>query len=374
MIMLTWLSNVFRLGLKELASLVSDKVLFAFIIYSFSFSVYSVATGVKTEIENASIAVVDGDRSALSSRLREAFLRPYFRPPAVIDRAELDPVMDDGERTFVLDIPPRFEADALRGRQPELQLNIDATAMTQAGVGAGYIDAIVQREAADFLQARGDASAVPVKTVSRVFFNPNLEGAWFHSVMSVMENITILSILLVGAAVIREREHGTIEHLLVMPVTLVELMLSKIWSMGLVVLLVSTFSLIVVVQGLLAVPIAGALWLFVLGAALDVIAATAIGIALATMAGSMPQFGLLTILILLPLQVLSGSSTPRESMPEIVQALMLAAPNTHFVMLAQSVLFRGAGIEDVWSQLLALVAISLLLLMFSLRRFRGFLK
>ena len=188
--MLIWLSNVFRLGLKELASLASDKVLFAFIIYSFSFSVYSVATGVKTEIENASIAVVDSDQSALSSRLREAFLLPYFRPPAVIDRAELDPAMDSGERTFVLDIPPRFEADALRGRQPALQLNIDATAMTQAGVGAGYIDAIVQRESLDFLQSRGDASAVPVKAVSRAFFNPNLEGAWFHSVMSVMENIT----------------------------------------------------------------------------------------------------------------------------------------------------------------------------------------
>ena len=154
-----WLSNVFRLGLKEMASLASDKVLVAFIIYSFSFSVYSVATGVKTEIENASIAVVDSDRSALSSRLHEAFLRPYFRPPAIIDRSMLDPAMDRGERTFVLDIPPRFEADALRGRQPELQLNIDATAMTQAGVGAGYIGAIVQQEAADFLQSRGDAPA-----------------------------------------------------------------------------------------------------------------------------------------------------------------------------------------------------------------------
>ena len=371
--MLVWLSNVFRLGLKELASLASDKVLFTFIIYSFSFSVYSVATGVKTEIENASIAVVDSDQSALSSRLREAFLRPYFRPSAVIDRAEMDPAMDRGERTFVLDIPPRFEADALRGRQPALQLNIDATAMTQAGVGAGYIDAIVQRESLDFLQSRGDASAVPVKAVTRAFFNPNLEGAWFHSVMSVMENITILSILLVGAAVIREREHGTIEHLLVMPVTATEIMLSKIWSMGSVVLIGSAFALVVVVQSIMAVPVAGSVILFLAGALLMVFAMTALGIYMATVAGTMPQFALLMMLVLLPLQVLSGAITPRESMPEIIQTIMLAAPNTHFIILSQSILFRGAGIETVWPQFLALAAIGSVLFALALRRFRKFL-
>jgi ABC-2 type transport system permease protein len=98
------------------------------------------------------------------------------------------------------------------------------------------------------------------------------------------------------------------------------------------------------------------------------------GIFLATMAGSMPQFGLLLMLILLPLQVLSGGLTPRESMPQIVQDIMLAAPNTHFVILAQGVLFRGAGIDVVWPQILALFVIGSVLFALSLRRFRHYLR
>src|SRR5690606_37320953 len=142
----------------------------------------------------------------------------------------------------------------------------------------------------------------------------------------------MFSIILTGAALIREREHGTVEHLLVMPVTPVEIMVSKVWSMGLVVLVASAFALIFVVQGLLAVPIYGSVLLFLAGAALQLFATTSLGIFLATVAGSMPQFGMLLMLVLMPLQVLSGGMTPRESMPDIIQNIMLVAPNTHFVI------------------------------------------
>lgn len=368
-----FLSNVFRLGLKELASLATDKVLVAFIVYSFSFSVYSVATGVKTEIENANIAVVDSDRSALSSRINESFLRPYFRPSSLIDRSDVDPAMDRGERTFVLDIPPRFEADALRGRQPALQLNIDATAMTQAGVGAGYIEQIVQREATDFLQARGDAPTLPVSGVVRAYFNPNLEGAWFHSVMAVMENITILSILLVGAAVIREREHGTIEHLLVMPVGASEIAAAKIWANGLVILVAAGLSLLLVVEGVLGIPIAGSIPLFLAGAAVYLFATTSLGILLATIVRSMPQFALLAIPVFLILNMLSGATSPLESMPAMLQTILQASPTVHFVKLAQAVLFRDAGPEVVWPQLAVLTGLGAAFLAVALARFRSML-
>jgi ABC-2 type transport system permease protein len=158
-----------------------------------------------------------------------------------------------------------------------------------------------------------------------------------------------------------------------MPVTPLEIMISKVWSMGLVVLLASTVSLVVIVQGLLQIPLQGSLILFVGGAVLLLFATTSLGIFLATAAGSMPQFGLLLILVLLPLQILSGGQTPRQSMPDIIQNIMLAAPNTHFVMLAQAVLFRGAGVEVVWPQLLLLLVIGAVLFALSLRRFRAFL-
>jgi ABC-2 type transport system permease protein len=204
----------------------------------------------------------------------------------------------------------------------------------------------------------------------RARFNPELNKSWFGAIIEVINNVTMLAIVLTGAALIREREHGTIEHLLVMPVTPFEIMTSKVWAMGLVVLAACAFSLAFVVQGLLAVPVQGSVALFLSGAAVHLFAATSIGIFLGTVVRSMPQFGLLLMLVILPLEMLSGGMTPRESMPEAVQLVMLAAPTTHFVMLAQAILYRGAGLSVVWPQFLALAAIGATLFGLALTRLR----
>lgn len=155
-----------------------------------------------------------------------------------------------------------------------------------------------------------------------------------------------------------------------MPVTPTEIMLSKIWSMGLVVLLASSLSLNIVVRGVIGAPVAGSPLLFFCGAALCLFATTSMGIFLATVARNMPQFGMLMLLVLLPLEVLSGGTTPRESMPELVRTLMLAAPTTHFVEIGQAILYRGAGIEVVWKPFLWLLLIGSVLFTLSLSRFR----
>jgi ABC-2 type transport system permease protein len=141
--------------------------------------------------------------------------------------------------------------------------------------------------------------------------------------------------------------------------------------MALVVLVACAFALIVIVQGMLEVPIHGSIPLFLAGAAMHLFATTSMGIFLGTVARSMPQFGLLLILVLLPLQMLSGGATPRESMPEVVQNIMLAAPTTHFVMLAQAILFRGAGFDIVWPQFVWLAVIGAALFAYTLARFRS---
>ena len=204
----------------------------------------------------------------------------------------------------------------------------------------------------------------------RARFNPALEKGWFGALNSIINQITMLSIILTGAALIREREHGTIEHLLVMPVNPTEIMLSKVWSMGLVVLVASALSLNMVVRGMLDVPVEGSLALFFTGVTLHLFATTSMGIFMATVARNMPQFGMLMVLTIIPLQMLSGGATPRESMPELVQNIMLVAPTTHFVELGGAILFRGAGIEVVWKQFLWLAVIGGALFALSLGRFR----
>ncbi|MCC6779061.1 MAG: ABC transporter permease [Hyphomicrobiales bacterium] len=368
-----WLANVLRLGRKELASLLSDKVLALFIVYSFSVSIYTVATGVKTDLVNATVAVVDSDHSALSARIRDGLLRPYFQRPNLIDRSGVDRFMDLGIYTFVLDLPPHLEADVLRGRVPAVQLNIDATAMTQAGVGGSYIESIVQQETANHLLTRGIDAQLPVAAVSRAYFNPNLEGIRFNAVMALLQNVTMLSMLLAGAAVIRERERGTIEHLLVMPVRAGEIAAAKIWANGLAILIATGLSLVLVVEHVLGVPIPGSISLFLAGTAVYLFTATSLGLLLATIANTMPQFALLAIPVFLILNMLSGAVSPLESMPEPLQIAVQASPAMHYVQFAQSVLYRAAGVDVVWRQLLALTLLGAAFLAIALARFRAML-
>lgn len=362
--------NIYRLGVKELWSLARDPAMLVLIAYTFTLSVYTAATAMPETLHNAPIAIVDEDGSPLSGRIASAFYRPHFLPPTMVSLAEVDPGMDAGLFTFALDIPPDFQRDVLAGRCPTIQLNVDATRMSQAFTGSGDIQQIVLGEISEFVQRYRGNSTPPVDLALRVRFNPNLERSWFGAVMQIINNVTMLSIVLAGAALIREREHGTVEHLLVMPVTPAEIMLAKVWSTGLVVLLAVALSLVFVVKGALRVPIEGSVALFLFCAALHLFATTAMGIFMATVARSMPQFGLLMLLTLLPLQMLSGGTTPRESMPEFVQNIMLAAPTTHFVSAAQAILYRGAGIEVVWPQFLALVAIGMVFFIVALNRFR----
>jgi ABC-2 type transport system permease protein len=364
------ITNIYRLGVKELWSLVRDPIMLVLIAYMFTVSIYVAATVMPETLHKASIAIVDEDDSPLSARIASTFYPPNFNPPAMIPMSGLDGGMDAGDYTFALDIPPDFQRDVLAGKSPAIQLNVDATRMTQAFTGSADIQQIVLGEVSKFVQRYHGSAAPPVALALRIRFNPNLEQSWFGALMEIINNVALLSIVLAGAALVREREHGTIEHLLAMPVTPAEIMLSKVWSMGLVVLLSVAIALLVMVQGVLRVPIEGSVPLFLAGAALCLFATTSMGIFMATLARSMPQFGMLAILILLPLQLLSGGSTPRESMPVFVQNIMLAAPTTHFVAAAQAILYRGAGLSVVWPQFLALVAIGAVLFALSLNRFR----
>ncbi|HBF29083.1 ABC transporter permease [Rhizobium sp.] len=363
------LARIFRLGIKELYSIKADPVMMFLIFYAFTLAVYTVSTGAKLEVQNASVAVVDEDRSMLSARVRDALIKPFFKQAPLIEAKDVDAAMNSGQFVFVLDIPPKFEQDAIAGRKPTVELNIDATAMSQAGNGAAYIQNIILQEVETALPQT--AASTPINLVSVTKFNPNLMSMWFTAVMQVINNITMLSVILTGAALIREREHGTIEHLLVMPVKPTEIMLSKIWSNGLVIVVAAVLSLVVVVEQILAVPVAGSLTLFIAAAVLYQFSVTSLGILIATASTSMAQFGLIAIPVLIAMNLLSGSTTPMESMPMWLQYVMQLSPSTHFVALSQSILYRGAGLGAVWHSMGALVLIGSAFFAIALLRFRS---
>ncbi len=349
-------ANVLRLCIKELRSLRADPVMLVLIAWAFTFSIVTVSKGMKFEVSQASVALADEDQSVLSGRIATAIQPPYFRQVRQIAVSDIDRSMDLGTSVFVLEIPPRFEADTLAGNHPKIQINVDATAMSQAGNGAVLLQNIIAREVRNYV-ARSSAVVPPnVGFVTRARYNPNLDAVWFTSTMQVINNITILSIILSGAAVIREREQGTIEHLLVMPVTSFELTLSKILANGSVIIVAALLSLLLVVRLFLGVPLQGSLGWFVIGAILYQFSVMAFGILLATLTASMAQFGLLVIPILMSMLLLSGSITPIESMPAWMQAAMQLVPSTQFVSFAQATLYRAARLDTIWHHLMIIAA------------------
>jgi ABC-2 type transport system permease protein len=367
---MTSLLNILWLGLKEIRSLLSDVVMLLFVIYAFTMAIYVQATGTSSEVHNASIAFVDEDNSALSKELINAFYPPRFKLPQIISADQVEDAMDEGKFMFVVVIPPMFEFDLRAGRNPDIQLNIDATAMQQASIGANYIKNIINNRVSNFLWRKDVASAEPIDLVIRRLFNPNGESSWFKSVVAIINQITLLTVVLTGAAVIREREHGTLEHLLVMPLNAFEIAMAKVWANGLVILISTAVSLFLIVEVVLKVPFAGSTTLWFFGVVLYLFFSTALGIFLGTISRSMAQFALLIIMVVLVLQLLSGGSTPIESQPQWLQYFTFLLPTTQFVSFSQVIIYRGGGISEIWPQFLMVTVIGLGFFVYSLVLFR----
>ncbi len=362
--------NIVWLGLKELKSVVSDTVLVAFVLYAFTFTIYQQATGTSNEVNNASIAFADEDQSALSKELSGAFYPPRFQFPQTIRTADIERAMDEDRFMFVVVVPPKFERDMRAGRRPEIQVNIDATAMQQAGIGSGYIKNIITQRMQTFLKRTDVDPSQPMNLVIRKMFNPNGVSAWFTSIVGIINQLTLLTIVLTGAAVIREREHGTLEHLLVMPLTAFEIAMAKVWANGLVILIATALSLFLVVRMALAVPFVGSIPLWFVGVLLYLFFATALGVFLGTISRSMAQFALLIVLVVMVLQLLSGGSTPVESQPAWLQSITYFLPSRHFVSFSQVIIYRGGGFDAIWRDFAMVTAIGLAFFSYSVALFR----
>jgi ABC-2 type transport system permease protein len=365
------LANIYRLMIKELRSFRSDPVMMLLVAYSFTIAIYAAATGASTEATNLSIGIVDEDHSDLSRGIADGLTPPTFRQVIQLAPTEIDTAMNAQRVLFIIEIPTNFESDILSGRQPTVEIDVDATAAAQAFNGMTYIQNVIISYVTDFITRREGVTAAPAKIVTKVKFNPNLKSSWFTSVMQIISNLTMITVMLTGAALIREREQGTVEHLLVMPVVPAEIMLAKILANGIVIVVSAGLSLLFVVQWWLQVPITGSILLFLGGACFYVFTVAALGIALGTIASTMAQFGLLSIPVLLVMMLLSGSTTPLESMPVWLKYVMLViSPTPHFVIFAQDVIYRGADASIVWPEIVATTAIGSVFFGVALYRFR----
>jgi ABC-2 type transport system permease protein len=374
----TWWRQLAVMTAKELRQLWRDRVLFLYIVYIFTGQILIAGGQVEFDLHNAWLLVHDADRSEASRELAHRFRAPYFRLAGEVGHPdEALALLDQGKVAALLEIPPDFEKTLIEGHAPAtVQLLVD-TSKANIGylassygqrIGAGY----GQEWAAANLARHGLAPAAlaQVRIEARVWYNPGLRQAWFSTIGDLLSMMTVACLLLPATALVREKERGTIEQLLVSPLTPFQVMFPKVLAMVLVTLAGTAVSLFVIMQPLFEVPARGSLALFFALTALFAFTLAGLGLVIATFARNAAQVGLLVFLLAMPIIMLSGTHGPFESMPEWLQWVMSISPLRYFLEIAYGILLRGAGLGVLWDAVLIMTALGAGLFAIGLWRFR----
>mgnify|MGYP000997856966 CR=1 FL=1 len=340
---------------KEYLQFFRDRSLIYIVLYVFTLEIYMAGTGFNIEVRNYPTAIFDRDRTQWSTQLAEKFRLPYFRVTEnLTSEGQMVDLLNRGAVSLVVVIPHGFARSLMEYNHAAIQVITDGTLSNTSLLALGYADQIAQTFAQELGERLGrinpkDERRQPqVVLKPRVFYNPNQKGEWFASLIELFSVITLVSLLLPAAAMVREKEAGTIEQLLVTPALPVEIMAAKIISMASIVLVASLFSLFLIIFPLFHLPWRGSLTLFFAATALYVFSATGVGMFIATVCRNLPQTILLVIMIIAPILFLSGSWTPIEAMPPLLGYLTYISPLKHYLSIAYNILLKGAGLRSLW--------------------------
>lgn len=372
-----WWRRLWVMTIKELLQLFRDTVLIFFTVYAFTVDVYLAGSGVSLSLNNAAVVVQDADHSFASRELIYRFQSPYFRLDGEISHpGEGIRLLDRGEAMIVLEIPPQFEQSLTRGEQTAVQMQVDTTNSVLGFLASSYASQIVGQYGLEAALERSGMGADSLQHSPvivddhRVWFNPNQNDGWFMSISELLTVITLFAIVLPAAAMVREKERGTVEQLLVSPLTPLQIMLPKVIAMTLVILVMTGLSIVLVLEGMFDVPLKGSLLLFFVVTALYAFTTAGLGLLIATLTRNMAQAGMMIVLVLAPMMFLSGAWTPPEAMPAWMNTLMLISPLHYFIDAGYGILLKGAGIELIWESLLGIFVLGSVNFGLGLWRFR----
>ena len=371
-----WWSRMAAMTGKELLQLARDTLLVLAVLYLFTFDIM-MAGGVKMDLNKATVVVHDMDHSLASRELIYRFQQPYFQLGSeILDQNEGIRLLDQGKALVVLDIPPRFQHDLIQGRPTQVQVQVDTSNTILGTLAASYSGQIIGQYGFDTaLQRMGlsdeGLAAVPMLVDRhRVWYNPNQKDSWFMSISELLTVITVLAMMLPAAAAVREKERGTIEQLLVSPLTPIQILLPKVIAMTLVILLGTALSVGLIIHGVFHVPMKGSLTLFFTVTAMYTFAMSGLGLFVSTMSRNLAQAAMMTIMIMMPIILLSGAWTPPEAMPVGIRQAMYISPLYYYIEISYGILLKGAGIKVLWDSLLGLGMLGSLVFGFGVWRFR----
>lgn len=367
-----WLRQVSVMTIKEFPQLVRDRAVFAYIIYIFTLDLLIVA-GQSLELNNAKIIINDADQSTVSRELTYRFRAPYFD----VAETNLHPEtalqwLDRGSATLFVDIPPDFSETLYRGDGvAAVQMQVDTSIANVGYLAASYGSRITAGLSAEFAAQRlASVGSVPrIDNQRRIRFNPDINEAWFSMISELLAVITIACVFLPSVAIVREKERGTVEQLLVSPLSPFQVMFAKMLAMIMVMLIGTSVGFFVIMQPF-DVPSRGSLGLFFALTALYAFSTAGIGMLAATFARNTAQLSMLLVLILFPIIMLSGLWVQLESMPTWLRRIMDLTPLRYFIDIAYGILLRGVDFAIIWDSVLKMAVIGVALFSIALWRFR----
>lgn len=372
-----WIRRLHVMTVKEFLQLLRDVVLLVFIIYAFTADIYLAGSGVSLQVKDAAFYYLDNDKSEASRELISRFMPPYFRVRGeLLDGQQGMDLLDKGKAMLVMDIPSSFQKSIYSGEPAGVQLQIDTTNSGLGFLASSYAQQIVGKYGLERameklgVSASGKANGPIIVDDHRVWFNPNQDDTWFMSISELLTIITLFSVLLPAAAMVREKERGTVEQLLVSPLTSFQIMFPKVLSMTTVILIGSALSIALIVKGIFHVPIKGSLPLFFLITSLYVFTTAGLGLFISTIARNLAQVGMMTVLIFVPMLFLSGAWTPPEAMPVWMRTVMYLSPLHYYIDTGFGILLKGADVFILWKEILGMAALGSVIFGMGMWRFR----
>jgi len=368
--------RIIRLVKKELLQTFRDKRSVGLLLLSPILQLFLFGYAVTTDINHIATAVYDEDRTAASREFVARFTRSgYFIYRQYLTAPEqINEVLDAGKAQMVLHIPPGFAKDLARVREARVQTILDGSDSMTARVIAGYATAVVQQYSGAVMaerldRLRGMVTRVPaIEGRLRVWYNPDLRSARFMVPAVLCLILLTITVMLTSMSIVKEKELGTLEQLVVTPITPAELMLGKTLPGLLIGMLDMTFVLLVAVLWF-RIPVAGSVPLIFLLSALFLMTTLGLGIFISTISKTQHEATLTSFFFILPFIILSGFMFPIENMPRIIQYITYAIPVRYFLEIIRGIFLRGVGLEYLWPQTLALAGFGIGILTLSAARF-----
>jgi ABC-2 type transport system permease protein len=362
--------RVRRMVVKEIRQLFRDPKTKRIIFAAPIIQLLAFGYAVNTDVRNVSTIVVDHDRTESSRALVDAFTASgYFDVVARSDRSEdLGRALDRGRAVVGLEVPAGYAADLRAERSPTVQLLIDGTSSNTATVARGYAGRIVQDFGARMARTSVQGSVPGIDLRTRAWFNPSLESRVYNVPAVIGVIVLMMCLMLTSLGIVREREVGTLEQLLVSPLSAGELILGKTIPVAGIALIQLTLVTAVALLWF-RIPFGGSAPLLVLAAALFIIAGLSVGLYISTISSTQQEAFLSMYVFLLPAIILSGFLYPVDTMPPVFQHLTLLNPLRHFLDIVRGIFLKGAGMLDLWVPFTTLVAMSVLGLVIATRRF-----